>query len=72
MQLVRLLQLFCRAREMATSSSDIARLLNVAASDSSALAEVFTEYFVECDAESDHEFSDDEDFLERETSSMRR
>ena len=59
---------------MATSSSDIARLLSMAASDSSALAEVFADYFADRDADSDREFSDDEDFPspERETSGMRR
>ena len=58
---------------MATSSSNIARLLCMAASDSSALAEVFADYFADRDADSDHEFSDsDDESPERETSGMRR
>ena len=74
---MQLPRLFCNLqseREMATSLSDITRLLSMATSDSSALAEVFADYFANHDTDSDHEFSDDEDSPspERKTSGMRR
>ena len=53
--------LFLTLRSIMASSSDIARYLTLGSADSSALAEVITDYFA--DRESDHGIDSDDDFL---------